>query len=174
MSITFDPAKDAINKKKHKISLARAEYFDFGAAIYTVDDREDYGEVRYRALSFLDARLYSLAFVLDGKTFGRSACARRQNMKKKSTKRAGKTAVDSANDNPEWTRKDFARAVPIGGLPARVQRALRKRGPQKAPKKVPISIRISPDVAEGLRATGAGWQRRADDALRSWLATARN
>lgn len=66
MSITFDPAKDAINKKKHKISLERAEHFDFGAALFTVDDREDYGEVRYRALSFLDARLYSLVFVVEG------------------------------------------------------------------------------------------------------------
>ena len=95
-------------------------------------------------------------------------------MKKKSTKWAGKTVVDGYNDNPEWTRKDFARAVPISGLPTCLQRALRKRGPQKAPKKVPISIRISPDVAEGLRATGAGWQRRADEALRSWLVAAKN
>ena len=46
---------------------------------------------------------------------------------------------------------------------------LGKRGPQKSPKKVPISIRLSPDVAEGLRATGNGWQGRADKALRSWL-----
>ena len=93
-------------------------------------------------------------------------------MKKKSTRLAAKAAVD--NDNPEWTSKDFARAVPISGLPAGLQRALHKRGPQKAPKKVPISIRVSPDVAEGLRATGAGWQRRADEALRSWLVSAKN
>jgi len=66
MLIAFDLAKDAINKRKHKISLARAEHFDFDAAIYAVDDREAYGETRYRALSFLDARLYSLVFVLDG------------------------------------------------------------------------------------------------------------
>ncbi len=47
--------------------------------------------------------------------------------------------------------------------------SLRKRGPQKAPRKVPISIRLSPDVAKGLRSTGSGWQRLADEALRSWL-----
>jgi len=34
---------------------------------------------------------------------------------------------------------------------------------------VPISIRLSPEVAKGLRATGRGWQSRADDALRAWL-----
>jgi uncharacterized protein (DUF4415 family) len=52
----------------------------------------------------------------------------------------------------------------------RMLRKLGKRGPQKAPRRVPISIRLSPDVAEGLRATGNGWQARADEALREWLA----
>jgi uncharacterized protein (DUF4415 family) len=46
---------------------------------------------------------------------------------------------------------------------------LHRRGPQRTPKKVPISIRLSPDVVEGLRATGTGWQGRADEALRTWL-----
>jgi uncharacterized protein (DUF4415 family) len=54
-----------------------------------------------------------------------------------------------------------------------VQRAIAniQRGPQQAPTKVAISIRLSADVAAGLRATGAGWQTRADEALRSWLKT---
>ena len=33
---------------------------------FLVDDREDYGEVRVRAIGFLDARLYSLVFAQDG------------------------------------------------------------------------------------------------------------
>jgi uncharacterized protein (DUF4415 family) len=92
-------------------------------------------------------------------------------MKNPSTAKAIKQVIDT--DNPEWTREDFQRAVPLSGLPADVQRVLRgiqaRRGAQKAPKKVPVSIRLSADVAEGLRATGAGWQVRADEALRSWL-----
>lgn len=66
VAITFDPRKDAINRRKHGISLARAEDFDFEAAVFVVDDREDYGEVRYRALGFLDARLCSLVFTQHG------------------------------------------------------------------------------------------------------------
>jgi hypothetical protein len=31
-----------------------------------VDDREDYGEIRIRAIGFLDARLYSIVFAQDG------------------------------------------------------------------------------------------------------------
>lgn len=72
----------------------------------------------------------------------------------------------------ELTAEDAAHAVPFSALPESEQElllSLRKRGPQRAPRKVPISIRLSPDVAEGLRATGQGWQNRADEALRSWL-----
>ena len=35
-------------------------------ADFQIDDREDYGEVRYRAVSFLDGQLYSLTFTLRG------------------------------------------------------------------------------------------------------------
>ncbi|HEY5214878.1 MAG TPA: BrnT family toxin [Acidobacteriaceae bacterium] len=66
MAITFDPKKDAINKKQHGISLARAEEIDFEWATFVVDDREDYGELRMQAIGFLGARLYSLIFVEDG------------------------------------------------------------------------------------------------------------
>jgi uncharacterized protein (DUF4415 family) len=81
-----------------------------------------------------------------------------------------------ADDNPEWTGEDFRRAVPLSALPEAEQAVLlsvRRRGRQKAPRKVPVSIRLSADVAEGLRATGEGWQIRVDEALRSWLAAAR-
>lgn len=75
------------------------------------------------------------------------------------------------NENPIWTAKDFDQAVRFAALPKSLQEKLssRKRGPQKAPTKIPISIRLSPDVAKGLRATGTGWQARAEEALRIWL-----
>jgi uncharacterized protein (DUF4415 family) len=72
----------------------------------------------------------------------------------------------------ELTVADAAVATRFSALPSAEQKmltSLRKRGPQKAPRKVPISIRLSPDVAKGLRSTGVGWQRLADEALRSWL-----
>ena len=43
------------------------------------------------------------------------------------------------------------------------------RGPQKAPTKKPIAIRLSPDVVEDFKSTGAGWQSRIDEALRTFL-----
>jgi len=84
-----------------------------------------------------------------------------------------KTLTNSEGEVRELTARDAADAVTFSALPVEEREMLlklRKRGPQKTPKKVPISIRLSPDVAEGLRATGNGWQGRADEALRSWLA----
>jgi uncharacterized protein (DUF4415 family) len=80
--------------------------------------------------------------------------------------------TNSEGNVRELTAQEAKTAVPFEALPSTEQeilRSVRKRGPQKAPRKVPISIRLSPDVAEGLRATGEGWQSRADEVLRTWL-----
>lgn len=76
-------------------------------------------------------------------------------------------------DNPEWTKEDFARAIPFSALPESLQVKLprRPRGPQKAPVKERITIRLSPEVVEPFRATGDGWQTRLDAALKDWLKT---
>ncbi len=68
-------------------------------------------------------------------------------------------------ENPEWTREDFERARPAAEvLPARLLRKI--RGPQKAPTKERITIRLSRDVLARFRAGGAGWQSRIDETLR--------
>jgi uncharacterized protein (DUF4415 family) len=76
-------------------------------------------------------------------------------------------------ESPEWTEEDMRSAIPFSALPESIKKVIlnRKRGPQKAARKVPVSIRLSPDVVARLRATGEGWQVRADEALRSWLET---
>jgi uncharacterized protein (DUF4415 family) len=84
-----------------------------------------------------------------------------------------KLLTDEDGEVRQITAKDVALFKPFSALPAAEQKMLlklRRRGPQKSPRKVPISIRLSPDVAQALRATGRGWQVRADEVLRSWLA----
>jgi uncharacterized protein (DUF4415 family) len=90
-------------------------------------------------------------------------------MKKKNTKRTVERVTDRVN--PEWTREDFARAVPFSNLPAKVRQAIssRRRGAQKAPRKVPVSIRLSPEVVKAFRASGVGWQSRVDEILRAHI-----
>ena len=43
------------------------------------------------------------------------------------------------------------------------------RGPQKTPVKQATTIRLSPEVMDAFKATGAGWQTRIDAALKDWL-----
>jgi uncharacterized DUF497 family protein len=58
--IDFDPAKEAINMSKHDVSLAR--WVDLDMKVTFVDDRYDYGEVRYRAYGHIDGVAYCLTF----------------------------------------------------------------------------------------------------------------
>jgi uncharacterized protein len=68
VKIDFDPAKDAVNRDKHGLSLAEAADFDFDAAVVLMDERFDYGEVRYRAFARDAEGGYCLAFTLAGET----------------------------------------------------------------------------------------------------------
>jgi len=70
-------------------------------------------------------------------------------------------------DNPELTAEDFARMRPASEMhPEIVERWRRTRGPQRAPTKRLVSLRLDPDLLERLRAEGPGWQRRANELLR--------
>lgn len=45
----------------------------------------------------------------------------------------------------------------------------RRRGPGRAPLKVPTTIRFDADVLAALKATGKGWQTRVNEAVREWV-----
>jgi len=45
----------------------------------------------------------------------------------------------------------------------------RLRGPQKAPRKTPVSLRLDESTIEAFRSTGRGWQSRINDILRDWI-----
>lgn len=69
------------------------------------------------------------------------------------------------DDAPELTEEFFARADVFEG-----EKLVRRgRPPSAAPKRL-VSLRLDPAVLEGLRATGPGWQTRANSVLKDWLA----
>lgn len=81
-----------------------------------------------------------------------------------------KPLTDAEGEVRELTAADMKRMRPAhDALPESVRRKLGLRGPQKAPTKQRITIRLSPDVVERFRATGDGWQTRVDAALKDWL-----
>jgi uncharacterized protein (DUF4415 family) len=71
------------------------------------------------------------------------------------------------SDNPEWTKADFARAKPFAEALPELAASIRKgRGPNKAPTKRLVSLRLSPDVLDHFKAKGPGWQSKIDETLR--------
>jgi uncharacterized protein (DUF4415 family) len=92
-------------------------------------------------------------------------------MAKTSELRAQKARAAAAGDDaPELTTDFFARAKQgTAHLPAPMQEAIersrRGRGPQKAPTKIQVTLRLSPDVVKAFKSSGRGWQSRIDDTL---------
>lgn len=81
-----------------------------------------------------------------------------------------KPLIDQDGEVRELSLADVKQMRPAAAaLPASLQAKLRTRGPQKAPTKERITIRLSPEVVEPFKATGAGWQSRLDAALKDWL-----
>jgi uncharacterized protein (DUF4415 family) len=78
---------------------------------------------------------------------------------------------DEVSDNPELTDEQLAEMKPFAEAFPELAASIAKRGPQKAPTKVATSIRLDPDVIEGFKATGGGWQSRINEALRKALRT---
>ncbi|WP_447921613.1 BrnT family toxin [Achromobacter aegrifaciens] len=62
MNITFDPAKDLSNQRKHGVSLADAEAFEWDDALVREDLRREYGERRMIALGYIDVRPYCMVY----------------------------------------------------------------------------------------------------------------
>jgi uncharacterized protein (DUF4415 family) len=84
-------------------------------------------------------------------------------------KKSGYSKKDlrEVSDNPELTKEDFAKARPFSEVFPDLSASIRKgRGPNKAPTKKLVSLRLSPEVIEHFKSTGEGWQSRIDETLR--------
>ena len=77
--------------------------------------------------------------------------------------------IDDDGEVGDLSEVDPALFKPFSSLPDDLQTVLRGRGKQKAPTKVAVTLRYSPEVIDAFRATGKGWQTRMDEALKDWL-----
>lgn len=68
---------------------------------------------------------------------------------------------------PEMTEAEAATARPIGEAPPALLAALKNRGgrPRLEKPKVPVSLRLDPDVLAAFKASGPGWQVRMGEVL---------
>jgi len=74
--------------------------------------------------------------------------------------------IDADPDTVEITEEMMARMRPAAEAKPEIVAAYRTRGPQKAPTKQLVSLRLDQEVLERFRAKGPGWQRLINDALR--------
>lgn len=72
-----------------------------------------------------------------------------------------------AVDSPPLSDEMLSRMKPVRkshpDIPPRV------RGTQKAPVKVPVSIRLSPEVVAYFKSQGSGWQTTINEILREYI-----
>jgi uncharacterized protein (DUF4415 family) len=74
---------------------------------------------------------------------------------------------DAVCDNPELTDEQMANAKPFAEVFPELAASIRRgRGPNKAPTKKLVSLRLSGQVIEAYKAKGPGWQSRIDADLR--------
>ena len=68
---------------------------------------------------------------------------------------------------PELTDEMFDHATyKVKGI---VQQPPRRRGQQKAPKKIPLHLRLPAEVIAYFKADGRGWQTRIGVVLQQWV-----
>jgi uncharacterized protein (DUF4415 family) len=83
--------------------------------------------------------------------------------------RKRKLLTDKDGEVRELSTEDFsAMRATADVLPelAKLWRKPGERGPQKAPTKQQVTLRLDRDVVDRFRATGPGWQRRINEVLR--------
>ena len=87
--------------------------------------------------------------------------------------------IDDNGEVRELTAEDMRKFRPaaevlpkelLAGLVA-LKKQRGERGPQKAPTKVPTTIRFDADVLAALKASGKGWQTRVNEVVKDWLKT---
>jgi uncharacterized protein len=62
MRIEFYGPKNKANIAKHGTDLALAAAFEFDTAIFSIDTRKGYGEIRHIAIGYITGRLHVLVF----------------------------------------------------------------------------------------------------------------
>ena len=64
MDFEWDAAKATANLAKHGVPFDLVHAFGFEAAVIRVDDRRNYGEVRWRAFGPINDRLHVLVYTI--------------------------------------------------------------------------------------------------------------
>jgi uncharacterized protein (DUF4415 family) len=171
MKIVWDEPKRLANLDKHGLDFADLnEAFSTTRWSFLRTTRASAG---LRSASAFRVSSLSSSPGSGAKASASSACdpqaVAKGNSMPNARKKSGYTKRDlrAVSDNPELTKADFAKARPFAEVFPDLSASIRKgRGPNKAPTKKLVSLRLSPEVVEHFKSTGPGWQSRIDETLR--------
>jgi uncharacterized protein (DUF4415 family)/uncharacterized DUF497 family protein len=168
VKIVWDEPKRLANLDKHGLDFADLNETFFDTALVLPSYRS-----RWLGIGKNIRGVIVVVFVTLGKEGVRSACdgpvQKKGSAMPNTKKKTGYSARDmkAVSNNPEWTKADFAKAKPFAeALPELAASIRRGRGPNKAPTKKLVSLRLSPEVVEHFKSKGPGWQVKIDDVLR--------
>jgi uncharacterized protein (DUF4415 family) len=129
------------------------------------DQRKDYGEARMIGYGYLrlyceaytdrgeERRIISLRKAKAGRFIAMPALKPGTHIPDADEDARIQQGIDQDPDTYELSNQEFAKLCPVG------------RPPLENPK-VPVSIRLSPEVVEHFRKSGRGWQARIDHILK--------
>jgi uncharacterized DUF497 family protein len=78
----WDPRKESLNVRKHQIDFTTASLIWNGNVMERIDDRRNYGEVRFQAFGVVNDHILTVTYTWRGET-RRIISARRVNLREK-------------------------------------------------------------------------------------------
>jgi uncharacterized DUF497 family protein len=170
-TVEWNEEKAASNRRKHGVDFDEAVEIFYGTSLLRRSDRND--EERWLAIGETEGRIVTVVFTWRGDALRIIWHAAHEEMKseriikrKWGERRKGKTdwaAVDALTDKEiEEAARNDPDAVPLDVDWSEAVLVI-------PPKKKAISIRVDEDVLDYFRKEGAGYQRRMNAVLRSFM-----
>ena len=171
----WDEAKRQSNIDRHHLDFVDVIYFDMATATHRLDRRREYGEERLVQRGSCMGVYACSAGLFGTDSYASSHSGRPMTANRKPIPTLGDDLpplTDEAGEVRELTAEDFKHFKPTSDFPELLEafeRGRGQRGPQKAPVKERVGLRLDAAVVEHFRATGPGWQSRINDILADYV-----
>ena len=167
LEFEWDEDKAAANLAKHRVSFLTAAEVFANEVLERIDDREDYGEIRWIALGRVGGK-GSFAWCLPGRatdSFASSAPRKRARMNEKSTTvRHSLSQIKAMRERGEdQTSPDAPEAESLGAEFWSSARVVMPAG------KTSVHLRLDSDVVDWFKANGKGHLTRMNAVLRAYV-----
>ena len=166
LEFEWDEDKAADNIAKHRVSFLTAAEIFASEILERIDDREDYGEVRWIALGRAEAEVFRVVFTWRGAGLSASSAPRKRvRMNEKSTTvRHSLSQIKAMREHGEdQSSPDAPEAESLGAEFWSSARVVMLAG------KTSVHLRLDSDVVDWFKANGKGHLTRMNAVLRAYV-----